>query len=178
MQPHCTPPGERTLFSLLCAAMQPLGTTLYVYGGGWNLDDTGAGREAVTPFPSPAWKTFFLSQDEGYDYRRFRGSGCNPWHGAGLDCSGYLGWVIYAALHRKSGLESYVYPSTEMQVRSPHGRLDVSSVRPAASSPATCSAWRGTSGCASACAATKALSSRIPVRRRAAEQAVRAAACS
>ena len=103
MQPHCTPPGERTLFSLLCAAMQPLGTTLYVYGGGWNLDDTGAGREAVTPFPSPAWKTFFLSQDEGYDYRRFRGSGCNPWHGAGLDCSGYLGWVIYAALHRKSG---------------------------------------------------------------------------
>lgn len=72
------------------------------------------GREAVTPFPSPAWKTFFLSQDEGYDYRRFRGSGCNPWHGAGLDCSGYLGWVIYAALHRKSGLESYVYPSTEM----------------------------------------------------------------
>ena len=114
MRPHCTPPGERTLFSLLCAAMQPLGTTLYVYGGGWNLDDTGAGREAVTPFPSPAWKTFFLSQDEGYDYRRFRGSGCNPWHGAGLDCSGYLGWVIYAALHRKSGLESYVYPSTEM----------------------------------------------------------------
>ena len=51
MRPHCTPPGERTLFSLLCAAMQPLGTTLYVYGGGWNLDDTGAGREAVTPFP-------------------------------------------------------------------------------------------------------------------------------
>lgn len=94
--------------------MQPLGTTLYVYGGGWNLDDTGAGREAVTPFPSPAWKTFLLSQDEGYDYRRFRGSGCNPWHGAGLDCSGYLGWVIYAALHRKSGLEGYVYPSTEM----------------------------------------------------------------
>ena len=71
-------------------------------------------REAVTPFPSPAWKTFFLSQDEGYDYRRFRGSGCNPWHSAGLDCSGYLGWVIYAALHRKSGLEGYVYPSTEM----------------------------------------------------------------
>ena len=83
-------------------------------GGGWNLDDTGAGREAVTPFPSPAWKTFPLSQDEGYDYRRFRGSGCNPWHSAGLDCSGYLGWVIYAALHRKSGLEGYVYPSTEM----------------------------------------------------------------
>ena len=114
MRPHCTPPGERTLFSLLCAAMQPLGSTLYVYGGGWDLDDTGAGREAVTPFPSPAWKTFFLSQDECYDYRRFRGSGCNPWHGAGLDCSGYLGWVIYAALHRKSGLEGYVYPSTEM----------------------------------------------------------------
>ena len=171
MRPHCTPPGERTLFSLLCAAMQPLGTTLYVYGGGWNLDDTGAGREAVTPFPSPAWKTFFLSQDEGYDYRRFRGSGCNPWHSAGLDCSGYLGWVIYAALHRKSGLESYVYPSTEMV-------SDGSSVRPADFSPATCSAWRGTSGCVSACAATKALSLRIPARHRAAERAVRAAACS
>ena len=54
IRPHCTPPGECTLFSLLCAAMQPLGTTLYVYGGGWILDDTGAGREAVTPFPSPA----------------------------------------------------------------------------------------------------------------------------
>ncbi len=111
---HCTPPGERTLFSLLSAVMQPLGSTLYIYGGGWNLDDTDAGREAVTPFPSPAWKTFFLSQCEGYDYRRFRGNGCNPWHSAGLDCSGYLGWAIYAALHRRSGLEGYVYPSSEM----------------------------------------------------------------
>ncbi len=58
IRPHCTPPGERTLFSLLCAAMQPLGTTLYVYGGGWNLDDTGAGREAVTPFPLLHGKPF------------------------------------------------------------------------------------------------------------------------
>lgn len=158
--------------------MQPLGTTLYVYGGGWNLDDTGAGREAVTPFPSPAWKTFFLSQDEGYDYRRFRGSGCNPWHSAGLDCSGYLGWVIYAALHRKSGLEGYVYPSTEMAgalAARGLGRL----VRPPCRFlPGDLFSMEGHIWLCVACAATKALSSRIPVRHRAAEQAVRAAACS
>ena len=39
--------------------MQPLGTTLYVYGGGWNLDDTGAGREAVTPFPLSCMENLF-----------------------------------------------------------------------------------------------------------------------
>lgn len=141
IRPHCTPPGERTLFTLLCAAMQPLGTTLYVYGGGWNLDDTGAGRDAVTPFPSPAWKTFFLSQDEGYDYRRFRGSGCNPWHSAGLDCSGYLGWgdLRRAAPQKRPRGLCLSLDRNGWRAR-PHAVSDSSSVRPAAFSPATCSA--------------------------------------
>jgi hypothetical protein len=33
---------------------------------------------------------------------------------AGLDCSGYVGWVLYNTLHAESGLDSYVMSSTKM----------------------------------------------------------------
>lgn len=107
-------PGKRTVLNLLRTAMQPMGTTLYVYGGGWNEQDTGAGREALSPVPSPAWQTFFLSQPSYYDYRRFLAP---QWRHAGLDCSGYLGWAICAALYRRSPENGCVFPSTEMAGR-------------------------------------------------------------
>ena len=39
-------PGERTLLNFLKTAMTPVGTTLYVYGGGWNWQDTAADHAA------------------------------------------------------------------------------------------------------------------------------------
>ena len=43
----CTP-GKRTLKNFLATAMQPVGTVLYVYGGGWNFENTGASKEACS----------------------------------------------------------------------------------------------------------------------------------
>lgn len=44
-------PGRRTVLNLLRTAMQPMGTTLYIYGGGWNEQDTGADVAAVRRSP-------------------------------------------------------------------------------------------------------------------------------
>ena len=37
-----------TLENLLKTALLPIGNTMYIYGGGWNEEDTGAGIEAMT----------------------------------------------------------------------------------------------------------------------------------
>ena len=39
---------KSTLKELLLTALQPVGSTMYVWGGGWNEADTGAGPDAVT----------------------------------------------------------------------------------------------------------------------------------
>lgn len=100
---------EPTLERLLKVSMEPVGTTMYVWGGGWNEEDTGAGKEAVTMGVSKRWKEFFLEQDEYYNYE----DTLYQIHD-GLDCSGYVGWVIYNALNTESGNEGYVMLSGEM----------------------------------------------------------------
>lgn len=100
-------PGEKTLRNLLATALQPVGKTLYVWGGGWNEADDGAGVEAVSIGLSPAWEVFFESQDGSYDYNEHR----YQIHD-GLDCSGYLGWVLYNVMNTGSGGEGFVQSST------------------------------------------------------------------
>lgn len=95
-----------TLKKLLTAAMKPVGETLYIYGGGWNKADTGAGKDAVTIGVSPSWKRFCRAQDGSYNYREHMYEIRN-----GLDCSGYVGWVIYNTLETENGHEGYVYKS-------------------------------------------------------------------
>ena len=41
-------PGLKTIKNLLATAMEPVGTTLYVYGGAWNWQDTAASNQATT----------------------------------------------------------------------------------------------------------------------------------
>lgn len=110
-------PGEKTLKNLLNTALEPVGTTLYVYGGGWNEEDTGAGAEACTIGLDPRWKAFFESQDASYDYRDYR------YHlGYGLDCSGFVGWTLYNTIETENGRRGYVMSSTKMaQVFSDYG---------------------------------------------------------
>ena len=113
-------PGLRTMKNLLATAMEPVGAVLYVYGGGWNWQDTGA-SSAVSLGLDPAWTSFFQRQSGSYDYR----AGADPirsyypWDGrnhygyAGLDCSGYLGWVLSNTLG-ESGGEGFVMPAAAM----------------------------------------------------------------
>ena len=78
----------------LQTALLPVGSVMYVWGGGWNESDTGAGREACTLGVSPRWKEFARKQTASYDYLTTR----YQIHD-GLDCSGYVGWCIYNLLH-------------------------------------------------------------------------------
>lgn len=77
------------------------------------LERAGYRRRRGRPCAAPlsAWCAFFLSQNAAYDYRRF----LDPrFRRCGLDCSGYLGWTLCAALHREPQNKGYVCPSTEM----------------------------------------------------------------
>ena len=100
---------KSTIKKFLQIAMQPVGSTMYIWGGGWNKADTGAGKEARTIGVSPRWKTFFKKQKKNYDYRKTRYQISN-----GLDCSGYVGWCVYNAMNTSSGKEGYVMKAEQM----------------------------------------------------------------
>lgn len=103
------PNRKATIEVLLKTALQPVGSTMYVWGGGWNEMDDAAGMGAVQIGKSPQWELFAKEQDETYDFDEHRYEREN-----GLDCSGYAGWVIYNTFETESGKEGYVTVSTDM----------------------------------------------------------------
>ena len=119
-------PGEMTLENFLRTAMMPVGTTLYIYGGGWNWQDDGSAVQTRTIGVSPDWIRFFEGQDENFTYKGKDGDeenvdasasyypfgGYNEYYYAGLDCSGYVGWAIYNTFETENGKEGYVGGST------------------------------------------------------------------
>lgn len=106
-----TEPDTTSILDFLRIAVQPVGSTMYVWGGGWNEEDTGAGVEAVTLGISPQWAEFAAAQDADYNYKNHR----YQIHD-GLDCSGYVGWAVYNALETENGRPGYVCRSTQMAV--------------------------------------------------------------
>ena len=101
--------GIKTIANLLKTAKQPIGQTMYIWGGGWNEEDTGAGVEAVHLGVSSTWAEFAAAQDAGYDYKNTRYQIHN-----GLDCSGYLGWLVYNVFQQVDGETGYVMKATTM----------------------------------------------------------------
>ncbi|POP32151.1 hypothetical protein C3B58_13280, partial [Lactonifactor longoviformis] len=95
-------PAVGTIKGLLQNAMVPVGSTMYVYGGGWDKDATRKG-------PSPQWRKFYEKQNSSYDYNTTRYQSEN-----GLDCSGFVGWSVYNALNKVSGKSSCTVTSTAM----------------------------------------------------------------
>ena len=120
-------PGEKTLKNFLATALMPVGTTLYVYGGGWDWQDVGSAIQTRTIGVSQDWVGFFQSQNEDYTYRDKDGNealkdaansyypygGYNEYYYAGLDCSGYVGWVIYNVMNTESGQDGCVMGATK-----------------------------------------------------------------
>lgn len=102
-------PGKRALLNLLLTAKIPLGHTMYVWGGGWNEEDTGAGIEAVSIGESPQWRAFYEMQNSSYNYRNTR----YQIHD-GLDCSGYVGWTVYNVMESADGGAGYVEKASGM----------------------------------------------------------------
>ena len=119
-------PGEKTLLNFLKTAMEPVGTALYIYGGGWDWQDVGSSVEARTLGVSPDWVRFFNAQDENYTYKEKDGDKknadpktsyypygeYNEYYYAGLDCSGYVGWVLYNTFETENLQDGYVMGST------------------------------------------------------------------
>lgn len=112
-----TPDGETvsipeehviSLETLLKTALLPVGETAYVWGGGWNEEDTGAGPEATSIGVSPRWKEFADDLSSDYDHEKYR----YQIHD-GLDCSGYVGWILYNVFETEEGKPGFVYSSSE-----------------------------------------------------------------
>lgn len=100
-------PGERTLKNFLKTAVAPLGKTLYVYGGAWNVQDDGSSYIARTIGVSPTWEKFYNENDANYSYKNdtYPTNKWNAYYYAGLDCSGYIGWVVYNTMYDESEKE-------------------------------------------------------------------------
>lgn len=114
-------PGLRTLKNYLATAMEPVGTTLYVYGGAWNWQDTGASNQAASIGLPQTWVDFFQSQTANYSYKNVNPAKSyypfgrwNQYYFAGADCSGYVGWAVYNTMHTQSGGAGYVREATTM----------------------------------------------------------------
>ena len=100
---------EATIVTFLQTALEPVGSTMYIWGGGWNDEDSGEGAGATRIGVSPRWKRFARQQDENYDYKKYL------YHREkGLDCSGYVGWVLYNTFEAESGQSGYVTTSTDL----------------------------------------------------------------
>ena len=118
-------PGERTLKNFLQTSLSAAGHALYVFGGGWNWQDTGAGPQTSHIGVAPEWKRFFDEQNASYTFRDpdndpakkdpphsyYPYGGWNQYYYAGLDCSGYAGWTIYNVMQKDDGRTGYVWPS-------------------------------------------------------------------
>ncbi len=92
---------------LLSCALLPVGSTMYIWGGGWNEADTGAGPGATIIGTSPQWKIFYSLQDNTYNYKNHKYEIEN-----GLDCSGYIGWIVYNVFEQENNKEGYVFKSS------------------------------------------------------------------
>ncbi|MDO5062515.1 MAG: hypothetical protein Q4D77_05010 [Peptostreptococcaceae bacterium] len=100
---------DDSILHLLRIAIRPVGSTMYVWGGGWNEEEDAAGIEARSIGLSEQWEKFYKKQKKNYDFNKTR----YQIHD-GLDCSGYMGWVIYNFFHRSDGEEGYVMKAKEM----------------------------------------------------------------
>ena len=113
-------PGTSTVKNFLSTALMPCGTVLYVYGGGWNWQDTGAGTDAVALGLSDSWLRFFRDHDGSYTYKApdaahsyYPFAGFNQYGHCGLDCSGFVGWAVYNTLALENGGTGYVVPAAQ-----------------------------------------------------------------
>lgn len=114
-------PGLKTVKNFIATAMQPVGHTLYVFGGGWNWQDNGASVQATSIGVPQKWIDFFDKNNADYTYRTEQGpttyyphNGVNQYYYAGSDCSGFIGWAIYNVMNTQNGGAGYVMPSTQM----------------------------------------------------------------
>ena len=93
-----------TIRNFLKVSLAPVGSTMYIWGGGWNKADDAAGKDALRIGLNPQWRSFAGRQSSSYNYRNYRYK-----RGFGLDCSGFVGWSVYNAFHTRKGKQGEGY---------------------------------------------------------------------
>ena len=61
--------AEIELSNLIADALKPVGNTLYVWGGGWNVPDNGSGETALHMGVWSEWEQYFQKNKQNYSYR-------------------------------------------------------------------------------------------------------------
>lgn len=110
-----------TAKEFLMHSIEPLGTTLYIFGGGWAYDEECGDTNSMTHGIALSWKEFFDSQNEWFVYKNskkkatsyFPFDGKNTHHEKGLDCTGYLGWLFYNTFEKGGSTRNYVYTTSK-----------------------------------------------------------------
>ena len=102
-------PGLATIKNLLCTSLLPVGKTMYIWGGGWNEEDTASGKGSTHIGVLPGWENFSSKQDAGYNFLNYKYN-----INAGLDCSGFVGWAIYNVFNTQNEKDGYVMKSSIM----------------------------------------------------------------
>lgn len=93
------PTSERTIKNYLKNALMPVGSTLYVWGGGW------AQPTSTYKGLYPKWKEWYNSNGGDYDYNDYKDLSITT-RAKGLDCSGFVGWSTYNVMQTESGIGS------------------------------------------------------------------------
>jgi len=115
-------PGTKTLKNFLATALEPVGTGLYIYGGTWDWQDVGSSNQATTIGIPQSWIDFFQTQNVNFTYKNLTDHAhsyypfeeWNQYYFAGVDCSGYVAWVLYNTMNTTSGGNGYVMGATGM----------------------------------------------------------------
>ena len=97
-----------SLKQLIRTALIPVGKTLYVWGGGWNQDDSGAGESSLSLGARCTWEIFFNLYGKEYDFEKTR-----LMRNMGLDCSGYIGWVLYNVFYGEQKRNGFVFKAKD-----------------------------------------------------------------
>ena len=95
--------GKSTIKTLLQTGLAPMGSTMYVWGGGWNKPDTGSGPTTMRIGLTPGWRTFYNKQTSSYNHWNYKFDILK-----GLDCSGFIGFIAYNAFEYRHGNAGYV----------------------------------------------------------------------
>lgn len=106
--------SKTTLKNFLNTAMAPVGSTMYIWGGGWSSKWRNKGSDGAWIGLNPNWRSYASGRSSSFNYRKVRYK-----TGYGLDCSGFVGWAVYNVMNTKSATagKGYVNKSTTLASR-------------------------------------------------------------
>lgn len=95
--------GKSTIKNFLRTGISPIGSTMYIWGGGWNGFAGNKSEQKFKTGLSPKWRSFANKHKSNYNYVRYLLQ-----REKGLDCSGFVGNCVYNVMETSNNRQSYV----------------------------------------------------------------------